>query len=178
MKAGDAQKGDLATKYAGTRPNGYYPMKLQGAIILGIGGDNSHTGMGTFFEGAITVGCPSDATEDSVQANIIAAGYGSSVTSTRYGATRDPTAASTFKVNYNPSNGKAVISYVLHDARRVRMNFFDQNGRQIDAIANGIIPAGRHETVWDAKRVPAGVYVCRVAIDGMEGWAGKIIVDK
>lgn len=34
-------KGTLKTLYDGVRPNHYSPMKKQGAIILGIGGDNS-----------------------------------------------------------------------------------------------------------------------------------------
>jgi hypothetical protein len=51
-------------------------MRKQGAIILGIGGDNSNGASGTFFEGAMTSGFPSDATDDAVQANIVAAGYG------------------------------------------------------------------------------------------------------
>jgi len=76
LKGGDAQSGALATKYDGARPAGYSPQKKQGAIILGIGGDNSHTGEGTFFEGCMTSGVPSDAADDAVQANIVAAGYG------------------------------------------------------------------------------------------------------
>jgi hypothetical protein len=76
LKGGDAQTGSLATKYDGTRPAGYSPQKKEGAIILGIGGDNSHTGEGTFFEGCITSGNPADAIDDAVQANIVAAGYG------------------------------------------------------------------------------------------------------
>ncbi|MET8162563.1 arabinofuranosidase catalytic domain-containing protein, partial [Sphaerisporangium sp. NPDC005289] len=61
----------------GVRPNvsGYNPMKKEGAIILGIGGDNSIGAAGTFYEGVMTSGYPSDATEDAVQANITAAGY-------------------------------------------------------------------------------------------------------
>ncbi|MGA2506260.1 MAG: arabinofuranosidase catalytic domain-containing protein [Chitinispirillaceae bacterium] len=177
IRAGNAQSGKLETKYAGTRPTGWHPMYKQGAIILGIGGDNSHTGIGTFFEGAITTGCPPDSTEDSVQANIVAAGYGRTTTSALYSA-RDATAASMFQIHYNPTNGNAVISYVLQDARRVSMNVFDQQGRRVAAIVNGVIAAGRHEAVWDAKRVPAGVYVCRTAIDGMEGWTGKIVIGK
>jgi hypothetical protein len=50
-------------------------MKKEGAIILGIGGDNSHGSAGTFYEGVMTSGYPSDATENAVQANIVAAGY-------------------------------------------------------------------------------------------------------
>jgi hypothetical protein len=51
-------------------------MHKQGAIILGIGGDNSDNAVGTFYEGAMTRGYASDATDESVQANIASAGYG------------------------------------------------------------------------------------------------------
>lgn len=50
-------------------------MHKEGAIIIGIGGDNSNKAQGTFYEGIMTSGYPSDATEDSVQADIVAAGY-------------------------------------------------------------------------------------------------------
>jgi hypothetical protein len=76
LKGGDAQSGTLSTKYDGARPTGYSPMKKQGAIVLGLGGDNSHTGQGTFFEGCMTAGVPDDATDSAIQANIVAAGYG------------------------------------------------------------------------------------------------------
>ena len=76
LKGGDAQAGALTTMYDGARPSGYDPMKKQGAIILGIGGDNSNTAVGIFYEGCLTSGFPSNATDDAVQANIVAAGYG------------------------------------------------------------------------------------------------------
>jgi len=76
LKGASAQSGSLKTMYDGARPTGYDPMKKEGAIILGTGGDNSHTGEGTFFEGCMTAGFPPDATDDAVQANIVAAGYG------------------------------------------------------------------------------------------------------
>ncbi|MDQ1295971.1 MAG: non-reducing end alpha-L-arabinofuranosidase, partial [Actinomycetota bacterium] len=75
IRSGDAQVGGLSTVFNGPRPKGYHPMKKQGAIILGIGGDNSTSGAGTFYEGVMTSGYPSDATEEAVQANITAAGY-------------------------------------------------------------------------------------------------------
>jgi hypothetical protein len=77
LKGGDAQSGTLTTMYDGARPSGgYNPMKKQGAIILGIGGDNSNGAQGNFFEGVMTSGNASDASDDAVQANIVAAGYG------------------------------------------------------------------------------------------------------
>ena len=77
IRGGNAQSGSLSTFYSGPRPNvaGYNPMRKQGAIILGIGGDNSKGAVGTFYEGVMTSGYPSDATENAVQANIVAAGY-------------------------------------------------------------------------------------------------------
>lgn len=76
IKAGNAQSSTLSTMWDGARPNGYSSMSKEGAIVLGIGGDNSNGAAGTFFEGAMTFGYPSDATEAAVQANIAAAGYG------------------------------------------------------------------------------------------------------
>ena len=58
-------------------PSGTYtPMKKQGAIVLGMGGDNSDFGVGTFYEGAMTANYTSDATDKAVHANILEAGYG------------------------------------------------------------------------------------------------------
>jgi hypothetical protein len=76
LKAGNAQSGTLETKWNGKRPPGYTPMKKQGAIVLGTGGDGSNYGQGTFYEGAITNGSPADSVDDAIQANIVAAGYG------------------------------------------------------------------------------------------------------
>ncbi|SEG81029.1 Alpha-L-arabinofuranosidase B, catalytic [Actinacidiphila yanglinensis] len=78
IRGGNAQSGGLSTFYNGVRPNvsGYNPMHKEGAIILGIGGDNSKGAQGTFYEGVMTSGYPSDATENAVQSNITATGYG------------------------------------------------------------------------------------------------------
>jgi hypothetical protein len=75
IKAGNAQSGGLTTMYSGRRPNGYNPMHKEGAIILGIGGDNSKGSAGSFFEGVMTSGYPTDAADHAVQANIVSAGY-------------------------------------------------------------------------------------------------------
>ena len=81
IKDGNAQSGGLATRFSGALPvppfrSGYSPMHLEGAIILGIGGDNSNSAIGSFFEGVMVAGVPSDATENAVQANIVSVGYG------------------------------------------------------------------------------------------------------
>jgi hypothetical protein len=79
IKGGDAQSGGLTTLYNGGLPRGYSPMRKEGAIILGSGGDccatNTNQSQGTFYEGAMVSGYPSDATENSVHSNIVAARY-------------------------------------------------------------------------------------------------------
>jgi hypothetical protein len=76
LKGGNAQTETLTSFYDGVRPNGYNPMKKQGAIVLGTGGDGTDTAQGDFYEGVMTSGAASDATANAVQANIFAAGYG------------------------------------------------------------------------------------------------------
>jgi hypothetical protein len=76
---GDAQKGRLSVMFDGPRVNATYdPMRKQGAILLGNGGDNSVGSQGTFYEGAMTAAgaFPTDATDQRVQANVVAAKYG------------------------------------------------------------------------------------------------------
>jgi hypothetical protein len=73
---GDAQQGSLATMFDGPRVDASYdPMRKQGAIVLGNGGDNSNGSQGTFYEGVMTAGYPTDAVDQQVQANIVAAKY-------------------------------------------------------------------------------------------------------
>ncbi|HNQ84092.1 MAG TPA: arabinofuranosidase catalytic domain-containing protein, partial [Bacteroidales bacterium] len=85
---GDAQRGDLSIMFDGprvqnekaTRPeliSSYDPMRKQGAIDLGNGGDNGNWSQGTMYEGAMTAAgtFPTEETNQKVQANIVAAGY-------------------------------------------------------------------------------------------------------
>jgi len=76
LMGGSAQTATLTSFYDGVRPNGYNPMKKQGAIVLGTGGDGTDTAQGDFYEGVMTSGAASTATAQAVQANIAAAGYG------------------------------------------------------------------------------------------------------
>ncbi len=80
LRGADATKEALSTFYQGALPPGKRPMRKQGAIVLGSGGDccltNNNLSEGTFYEGAMVTGYPSNATEEAIQKNIAAAGYG------------------------------------------------------------------------------------------------------
>ena len=78
---GNAQEGELKVYYDGGRirnpRNSYDPMRKQGAILLGNGGDNSNGSSGTFYEGAMTAAgtFPTEALNQEIQANVVAARY-------------------------------------------------------------------------------------------------------
>jgi len=123
---GNAQSGGLSTDFSGPRPAGYNPMHKEGAIILGIGGDNSDGSAGTFYEGVMTSGYPSAATESAVQANIVAAGYGSSTS-----------AGNTVTVT-NPGNQAGTVG----TAASVQIHASDSaSGQTLSYAATGL-PAG------------------------------------
>ena len=80
LRGADAAKPEMTTFYSGPRPHtpdsdAYFPMHKKGGMLLGNGGDNGNGSAGTFYEGVMTVGYPSDKTLAAVQANIAAAQY-------------------------------------------------------------------------------------------------------
>ena len=66
---------DLANAYDGNIPSGK-TWGNAGGIVLGVGGDNSNNSFGTFYEGALTNGSPTNATDLAIMQNIQAVGYG------------------------------------------------------------------------------------------------------
>ena len=81
LKGGNAtDPNGLTTMYEGALPRSKSPMKKEGAITLGSGGDccysNNTLSAGTFYEGAIVEGYPSTETDNAIHASIVEAGYG------------------------------------------------------------------------------------------------------
>src|SRR5581483_6872967 len=78
LYGGDATTGVLKAMYDSIRPQktGYVPMHKQGSIILGIGGANSDSNGGQFFEGVMASGAATLQTLNALQANVVAARYG------------------------------------------------------------------------------------------------------
>ena len=78
---GNAQEGALKVYYDGGRirneRRSYDPMRKQGAILLGNGGDNSNGSAGTFYEAAMTAAgtFPTAEVNQQIQANVVAARY-------------------------------------------------------------------------------------------------------
>jgi len=70
--ADTATASSLTTAYEGAPP---FQLNNQGGIVLGVGGDNSNNSWGTFYEGAILAGYPTNAAEQAILQNIQAVGY-------------------------------------------------------------------------------------------------------
>ena len=80
LRGADATQEAVTTFYSGVRPgtpdsDAYYPMHKKGGMLMGNGGDNGNGSAGTFYEGVMTVGYPTDETIAAVQRNIAAARY-------------------------------------------------------------------------------------------------------
>lgn len=75
LDAGDATAPSLTSLFQGSLPPGYGPMRLEGGIGLGAGGDNSNAAPGSFFEGAIASGYAPDATVAALQSDIASVTY-------------------------------------------------------------------------------------------------------
>jgi len=117
LKYGNATSGGLTTTWSGSLPNGYSPMHEEADILLGTGGDNSNGASGEFFEGAITNGYPSDATENSVQAELTTAGYGTASGS-----------APTGPITSGANSSKCVDDNGLSSANGTKIQIWDCNG--------------------------------------------------
>lgn len=88
-------------------------MHQEGAIILGTGGDNSNSSVGSFFEGVMTSGYPTDAADNAVQTNIVSVGYttinsGFPVVGTKYRLTNFNSGKTLDAVNCGTANGTLV----------------------------------------------------------------------
>jgi hypothetical protein len=151
---------------------------MHGGIVLGIGGDNSNSSQGTFFEGAITAGRPADSTDAAVLKNVQAAGYGSTVLATRPGGYDLAEGESSFRIRYDRSLAKAIVGFSLPESRRLSVEIFDHQGKRVAVLFDGIASAGGHEAIWNAEKAPTGVYVARLAADGRVARAEKFLIGR
>jgi len=149
---GDSQQGQLQVMFNGPRVDGLYdPMRKQGAILLGNGGDNSVGSQGTFYEGAVTKGgtFPTDATDQQVQANVVEAKYAAPrLTLSAPGAAAKPTGLQTFTpgssqeamVTFTNTTGAPVSDVQVSLAAPKQWAVAAQSGGNSTTIAGPIAP--------------------------------------
>jgi hypothetical protein len=174
---GDAQQGALTVMFDGPRVNSSYdPMRKQGAILLGNGGDNSNSSQGTFYEGAVTASgtFPSDATDQLVQANVVAAGYDVPRLSVKPASAKNVTGVQTFSpgaasdttITFTNTTGAPVKGLVL------RLNLPSGEGA---AVVQGTKEPSK--TFSDAVAPGASVSATFTVTPGPKSFNGDLIAD-
>lgn len=71
-----------------------------------------------------------------------------------------------FGAHPNPAFGATALRFRLARPAHVRMDVYDTLGRRVATLADGARGAGEHELALDRRALPAGVYLCRLAVDG------------
>jgi len=71
----------------------------------------------------------------------------------------------------NPFNPTTSIEFTLPSETRVVLQVYSVTGERVRALADRAYPSGEHRVVWDGRNdrgiaLPAGVYLCRMAVDG------------
>lgn len=71
-----------------------------------------------------------------------------------------------FKPNYpNPFQSITTLSFELNSEAGVTMVVYDQLGRILETIADGIYPGGSYAIQWDGSLFPDGTYYCQLKTD-------------
>ncbi|KAJ7215391.1 alpha-L-arabinofuranosidase [Mycena pura] len=128
----------------------------EGAIILGIGGDNSDRAQGTFYEGVMTTGFPSDATENAVQSNIVAAGYAA------LPLTSGPTISVGSTVSFRATTACCTNRFIAHTGATVNAQVItssDTNALKLSASWNVVAGLGNSACVSFESRDTPGSFI-------------------
>jgi len=75
----------------------------------------------------------------------------------------------------NPFTSRVTFSFDLPEAAFVSMKIFDALGNEIAQLASGILDAGPNMRIFDATRLPEGIYYYRLQV-GDQDKAGKIVL--
>lgn len=110
-------------------------MHQEGAIVLGTGGDNSNGSIGSFFEGVMTSGIPTDAADAAVQTNIVSVGYGGATGSTG-------TLSSGSEISLRATTSCCTADYVRHQ----------NNAGVISTITSGSSGLDKNDATWIVRR--------------------------
>lgn len=67
----------------------------------------------------------------------------------------------------NPFNPSTTLRFNLVESTHVDLSVFDQQGRRVALLEQGIRTAGTHTVRWDAQGVPSGRYLVRMVAGGV-----------
>jgi hypothetical protein len=173
---GDAQQGALKVMFDGPRIDASYdPMRKQGAILLGNGGDNSVGSQGTFYEGAMTAAdtFPTDATDQLIQANVVAAKYAEarvSISNAMVPGSKDPGLQGAGLQTFSPGSSQDTI-----------VTFMNTTGAAVTGVDLSIaVPARwtagvRGPSSFSSVSAGSSVSATFAATSGPAAWNGDLV---
>jgi hypothetical protein len=172
---GDAQRGQLAVMYEGRRIDASYdPMRKQGAIILGNGGDNSAASQGTFYEGAMTAPrtYPSHATDQLVAQNVAAARYDVAAVSVGTQAASDvPSSLHTFAPLQSKDLTVTFTNTTDGPVRDVTLSMVVPKGWNVNAAGKTFTgPIARGQSVHAVFTIRSGAAPFNGDVKGVATW--------
>lgn len=96
---------------------------------------------------------------------------GSSVVAPAVEVALTPTPARLLRTVPNPFNPRTTLHFELAEAGEAWLGIYDATGRFVAGLAEGRLPAGRHEVVWDGRdasgvELASGVYVVELRSGG------------
>ena len=81
-------------------------------------------------------------------------------------ASAEASPALSLEASPNPTRGALTVAYTLPAAATVTLEVYDALGRRVASLWEGPLGPGAHHATWDARGVPAGVYLVRLSAGG------------
>lgn len=79
--------------------------------------------------------------------------------------------------NYpNPFNPATQIAFSIAQAGQARLVVYDQLGREVVTLVNGVMPVGQHAVVFNAAGLASGVYFARLTSGSMSSMIRMMLV--
>jgi hypothetical protein len=92
-----------------------------------------------------------------------------------------PTEFAIDRVWPTPSRGPLRLAFSLPRDADVRLVVMDVQGREVAVLADGLVPAGRHERLWSGRTrggsAPAGIYFARLTAEA-RSWVRRVVLTR
>ena len=76
----------------------------------------------------------------------------------------------------SPTSGLTTLSFSLPQPAEVTVIVQDVTGQTVARLSGGMLPAGRHQQLWDASGLPAGTYYCHLVAGKLSAGIRVVVV--
>ncbi|MBN2780962.1 MAG: T9SS type A sorting domain-containing protein [Candidatus Marinimicrobia bacterium] len=78
----------------------------------------------------------------------------------------------------NPFNPQTSLEFTLASPGNTELNIYNLRGEHVLTLLNAALPEGRYRQIFNASKLPSGVYLCRLEQDGMTIATQKLMLVK